>query len=215
MIERSRAVRALYSVSTSSHAAAGAVGCLDESATDAGESLVARIRAGDPQALGEAYDAHHVHVRAFARRLTGDDDAAEDLLQETFLSLPRALVRFREASSLRSLLISIAINHARHYVRAAARRRAAMSRLARLGDLEAGPATPADEAEREELARQLVRAFDGLPIDQRVAFVLVDVEGRTSADVARLVGVPEGTVRSRVHHARRKLGEALARRGVR
>jgi RNA polymerase sigma-70 factor (ECF subfamily) len=215
LIERTGAVRELLSVSTSSHAAAGAVGCLDDSATAAGDSLVLRIRAGEAAALGEAYDAHHVHVRAFARRLIGDDDVAEDLLQETFLSLPRALEHFREESSLRSLLISIAINHARHYVRAAARRRAAMSRLACFGDLDAGPATPADEAEREELARQLVRALDALPMAQRVAFVLFDVEGRSSADVARLVGVPEGTVRTRVHHARRKLGEALARQGVR
>ncbi len=200
-------------------AVAVADSCLGDGATtaaNADDSLVTRIRRGEAAALGEAYDVHHAQVRAFARRLTGDDDAAEDMLQETFLSLPRALARFRDESSLRTLLLSIAINHARHYVRAAARRRAAMSRLARFGfDHEFPQATPAQEVEREELAGQLLRALDALPIAQRVAIVLFEVEGRTSAEVARLVGAPEGTVRTRLLHARRKLSETLAREGVR
>lgn len=177
------------------------------------DSLVSRLRRGDLAALGEAYDAHSAHVRAFARRMTGDDAAAEDLVQETFLALPRAVARFREESSLRTLLISIAINGARHHVRAAARRRATLSRLA----FEPTPAhtTPADEAERAQLADALVRAMDTLPHDQRVAIILCEVEGRTSAEVARIVGAPEGTVRTRLHHAKKKLSEALAREGVR
>jgi RNA polymerase sigma-70 factor, ECF subfamily len=177
------------------------------------DALVARLRSGDALALGEAYDAHHAHVRAFAGRITGDDGAAEDLVQETFLALPGAIARFRGESSLRTFLVSIAVNHARHHVRGAARRRAAVSRLAREG---APPSiTPADEVERRQLAAALVRALDGLPIDQRVTVVLCEVEERTSAEVAVITGVPEGTVRSRLHHARRKLIEALEKEGIR
>jgi RNA polymerase sigma-70 factor (ECF subfamily) len=177
------------------------------------ESLVERLRAGEVAALGEVYDTHHGHVRAFARRITGDDSAAEDLVQETFLALPGAIARFRSESSLRTLLVSIAVNHARNHVRAATRRRAAHARLAH--EAKVPSSTPAEEAERSQLAQALVRALDSLPIDQRVTVVLCEVEERTSSEVAAITGVPEGTVRSRLHHARRRLLEALGKEGVR
>lgn len=172
------------------------------------EALVARLRAGELAALGEAYDAHHVHVRAFAQRLLGDPSAAEDLVQETFLTLPRAIARFRGESSLRTLLVSIAVRHAGHHLRAAARRRTAMARLA-AEPPEAGLA-PDEVADRHRLAAALERALDALPVDQRVAVVLCEVEGRTSAEAARIVGAPEATVRTRLFHARRKLSALLA-----
>jgi RNA polymerase sigma-70 factor (ECF subfamily) len=172
------------------------------------EMLVARLRAGDLSALGEAYDAHHVHVRAFARRLLGDESAAEDLVQETFLTLPRAVARFRGESSLRTFLVSIAVRHVSHHIRAAARRRSAMARLAR--EPHVLPAAPDEDAERRRLAAALLRALDALPVDQRVAVVLCEVEGRTSAEAARIVGAPEATVRTRLFHAKRKLGVLLA-----
>jgi RNA polymerase sigma-70 factor (ECF subfamily) len=182
-------------------------------ATDAEGRLIERLRAADAMALGEAYDAHHEHVRAFARRMVGDESAAEDLVQETFLALPRALARFRGDAALRTFLVSIAVNHARHHVRAAARRRAAMARLAR--EPEPASAGPADEMARTQLAAALTRALDDLPIDQRVVVVLCEVEERTSAEVARIVGAPEGTVRTRLFHAKRKLSEALEKEGIR
>jgi RNA polymerase sigma-70 factor (ECF subfamily) len=174
--------------------------------------LVDRLKANDADALGAAYDAHHVHVRAFAARLLGDASAAEDLVQETFLTLPRAIARFRGESSLRTFLVAIAARHAGHHVRAAARRRAAMVRYRR--EPVAPPATPEDDATRERLAAALTRALDALPVDQRIAMVLCEVEGRTSVEVARIVGAPEGTVRTRLMHARRKLAELLQEEGV-
>jgi RNA polymerase sigma-70 factor (ECF subfamily) len=175
------------------------------------QRLVVRLQAGELAALAEAYDEHHVHVRAFAQRLIGDDGAAEDLVQETFLALPRVVARFRGDASLRTLLLSIAINGARHHVRAAARRRAATARLAREPNPEAS--TPAEEVARAELAAALLRALDALSIEQRAVVVLCEVEGRTAVEAARIVGAPEATVRTRLFHARRKLSEALAREG--
>jgi len=93
-------------------------------------TLIERLRDADPVAVGEAYDEHHGAVRAFAKRLVGDPTAAEDLVHEVFVSLPGAIRRFRGDSTLRTFLISIAVNHARHHVRAASRRRAAMDRMA-------------------------------------------------------------------------------------
>ena len=178
-----------------------------------GDVLGDRLRDGDLSAVGEAYDLHAAAVRRFARRLVGDADEAEDLVQQVFVTLPKAARRFDGRASLRTFLIAIAINHARHHVRAAARRRKAWERAS----LER-PQT-ADSPERAsqdgELARALSRALDTLPLDQRVAFVLCEVEERTSTEVALLVDAPEATVRTRLFHARRKLREALAKEGVR
>jgi RNA polymerase sigma-70 factor (ECF subfamily) len=171
------------------------------------ESLVARLRAGNREALGAAFDAHHVHVRAFAQRMLGDEGAAEDLVQETFLALPRAIRGFRGDASLRTFLISIAVNHARHHVRAAARRRATAARFGREPEVVHGG--PAEEVARIQLAETLMRALDELPVEQRVAVVLCEIEERSGAEAAKIMGVPDATVRTRLFHAKRKLAEAL------
>lgn len=183
--------------------------------------LVARLQVGEPSALGELYDEHAVALHAFARRLVGDDEQAKDLVQEVFLSVPSAIRRFQGASSLRTFVMSIAVNHARHHVRAAARRRAAMARYAEErsssershGDSSDG--SPEQEARRVHLASLLTAALDALPLEQRVAFVLCEVEERTSREVASIVAAPEATVRTRLHHAKKKLREALSRREAR
>ena len=177
------------------------------------DDVVERLRGGDLDALGEAYDAHHAHVRAFARRLVGDDAAAEDLVQEVFVSLPRVIQRFRGGSALRTFLVAVAVNHARHHVRAAARRRAAMTRLTR--EPAAAATDPEGHAERGQLAAALVRALDELPLEQRVAFVLCEVEEQSAAEAALAAGVPEATVRTRLFHAKRKLRTRLEREGLR
>ncbi len=186
---------------------------VNDDAAGSEDRIVARLRAGDLAALGDAYDAHHAHVRAFARRLIGEEPAAEDLVQETFLALPRALRRFRGDSTLRTYLTSIAIQHARHFVRAAARRRAAEERLSR--EPRTPSETPADDVSRARLAARLLRALDTLPLEQRAAVVLCEVEERTSVEAARILGIPEGTVRTRLFHAKRKLADVLAKEGLR
>jgi RNA polymerase sigma-70 factor (ECF subfamily) len=174
--------------------------------------LPGRLREGDVQAVAEAYDQFAETVRAFARRLTGDAEAAEDLVHDVFVTLPSAIRNFRGESSLKTFLVSIAVNHARHHLRAAARRRSAMQRYSEQ------PESSVDDPEhllrRRQLADLLSSALDELPLDQRVAFVLCDVEERPSPEVASIVGVPEATVRTRLFHARRKLRERLEQIGV-
>jgi len=80
------------------------------------EDLVERLRRGDVAAIGQAYDRHYQAVRTFARRLTGDDASAEDLVHDVFVNLPQVMQRFRGGSSLKTFLIAIAVNHARHHV---------------------------------------------------------------------------------------------------
>jgi RNA polymerase sigma-70 factor (ECF subfamily) len=181
--------------------------------SDDSDSLVARLARGDANAVGEVYDQHHAAVRAFAKRLVGDASASEDLVHEVFVALPKAIAHYRGDSSLRTFLIGIAVNHARHHVRAAARRRNAFEQLGR--EPSVAPGDPEREVRRRELARILTRALDALSIDQRIAFVLCEIEERTSREAADIVGVPEATVRTRLFHAKKKLRVLLEAEAVR
>lgn len=177
------------------------------------ETLLSRLRAGDTHALGEVYDQHHEAVRAFASRLTGDTSIAEDLVHEVFVALPRVIKRFQGESTLRSFLTGVVINHARHHVRSASRRRAVLTKVGREPSPES--LSPESSASGQAFLTVLNRALDALPLDQRVAFVLCDVEERTAGEAAAIAGAPEATMRTRLFHARKKLRAALEQEGIR
>jgi RNA polymerase sigma-70 factor, ECF subfamily len=168
------------------------------------DDLIAGIGARDGNALARVYDAHHVALRALARRLVGDETIAEDLVHDTFVALPGAIRGFRGSSSLRTFVMGIAVNRARKYIRAATRRRAAYERHAAQPAPAESPA-PDVALARRQLAAALHHALDGLPHDQRIAFVLCGIEELTSAEAATVMGCPEETVRTRLFHARKKL----------
>lgn len=170
------------------------------------------LREGDLAALGKVYDEHHAAVRTFARRLIGEE-AAEDLVHDTFLTLPKALRRWNGSGSLRTFIIGIAVNHARHYVRAASRRRLAMARFSE--EPQAAPRSQEEHSEQRALAELLLRALDTLSFDHRTTFVLCEVEERPSPEVAQILGIPEATVRTRLFHARKQLRSWLEQEGVR
>jgi RNA polymerase sigma-70 factor (ECF subfamily) len=172
-----------------------------------GAALALRLAQGDESALHQVYFQQHARLRQFALRLVGDAAAADDLVHEVFVKLPRAIRRLGPDASLPSFLIGMAANGAKHHVRAAARRRKLAARLGR-EPLPGG--APPDDVERRQLAQALVRALDELPLDQRVAFVLCEVEERSSAEAAAIVGVKDSTLRGRLFHAKRKLRLLLA-----
>ena len=166
-------------------------------------AIVEALRHGRLDALAAAFDRWHQRVRVLARRLLSDDAAAEDVVQEVFAALPRAILRFRGEVTLETFLLAIAVKRARHHRRAAARRRRALARLACEDRL--GPRDPEQDAYRLQLGRRLRAALDRLPMPQRVAFVLCVVEELSSAQAAAIAAVPEATVRTRLFHARRRL----------
>jgi RNA polymerase sigma-70 factor (ECF subfamily) len=184
----------------------------DEPELDSEALCIQALKRGELEALGELYDRHHQAVRAFAGRLLSDPSAAEDLLQEVFLSVPGAIHNYQGDSSIRTFLIGIAVNKSRHHLRAATRRRAAIERMS--SEPTRTTIDPERQAMREEAARALVRALDQLSHDHRVAFVLCEIEERSSSEVARIVNAPEGTVRTRLFHAKRKLRELIEARGL-
>jgi RNA polymerase sigma-70 factor (ECF subfamily) len=170
------------------------------------------LRRQDLHSLARAFDLWHQRVRVLARRLLSDAATAEDVVQEVFAALPQAARRFRGEADLETFLLAIAVKRARRHQRAAARRQRALARLA--DQQRPGPRDPEQESYRRELGSRLAAALDHLPLPQRIAFVLCEIEELTSAQAAIIAGVPEATVRTRLHHARRRLrawfGEELA-----
>lgn len=171
-------------------------------------ALAAEIGSGSADAVARAFDRWHQRVRILARRLLGEDAAAEDVVQETFAALSRAAERFRGDAALETFLLSIAIKRARDHAREALRRRRTLDDYARL-DI-GGIRDPEHHTYRAQLAARMAAALDRLPRRQREVFVLCAVEGLSSSETSVLVGVPESTVRTRLLHARRRLRDLLS-----
>ncbi|HJL17423.1 MAG TPA: RNA polymerase sigma factor [Sandaracinaceae bacterium LLY-WYZ-13_1] len=178
------------------------------------EELLARLKARDPRAVAHVYRAHHRRVRAFARRMVGDETTAEDVVHDVFVALPEAAARFRGDASLNTFLMSIAVNLCRRRLRSWARGRRAVERM-RQRDVPDEVRTPEAEARRRQLADALSRGLDTLTLEHREVFVLCAVEERTSQEVADILDIPPGTVRTRLFHARKNLRAFLEREGVR
>jgi RNA polymerase sigma-70 factor (ECF subfamily) len=176
--------------------------------SDDGDALVDGLRAGQLDALAAAFDRWHQRVRVLARRLLSDAAAAEDVVQDVFAALPGATRRFRGDVDLETFLLAIAVKRARRHRRAAVRRQRALARLAAVE--RRGPRDPEHDTYRRELGERLGAALDRLPLAQRVAFVLCEIEELTSAQAAVVASAPEATVRTRLYHARRRLRELLS-----
>jgi RNA polymerase sigma-70 factor (ECF subfamily) len=171
--------------------------------------LVGALAAGDRTAIRRVYKEYHEQVRAFARRLLGVDADAEEVVQEVFLALPRGVKGFQGKSTLGTFIMGMAVNHARHALRASARRRSALKRFAEEVPVTAAHGAPDEFLVRQQLADRLLSAMDQLNEEQRVTFVLCEVEERSSSEVAEILGIPSSTVRARVSAAREKLRVAL------
>ena len=166
-----------------------------------------RLAAGDMGALGELYDRHASAVLRFVRRTSSREDA-EDVLQSTFLRLAASAVRFDSSrSSGRAWIFGVAAHVLRERRRAWARFSAALGRLVS----DSSPAAPHAGASDASASVDVGRALDRLSDAKRVTFVLVEVEGFTCEEVAGMLGIPVGTVWTRLHHARKDLRGLLAR----
>ncbi len=172
------------------------------------EALVAACAVGENAALGALFDRHYDAVRRFLARMSGTDDRdLDDLVQVTFTAVPRAARSFDGRAAVRTWLLGIANNVARHHVRAEVARK----RLARsVAAVSAPSATDGNaDVEERERAQRLHVAVLGLPDKVREAFVLVYLEGVPGKDVADLLGVGEGTIWKRLFQARALLRDAM------
>lgn len=166
--------------------------------------LVAKAQAGEIAGFEQLYRRHAGRVYGLCLRLTGDPASAEDLTQEAFVRAWQKLPSFRGKSAFATWLHRLTVNVVIGHLRTLRRR----GGEAPAGDrLEGLPASRRDRG--PAAAIDLERAIAALPPKARLVFVLHDVEGFRHAEVAKLVGIAEGTSKAHLHRARRQLREAL------
>ena len=179
--------------------------------------LLRLARRGDHQAFHALIDRHAPWLFRVAVSMVGSREDAEDLLQEVFLAASSGLSRFQERSSVKTWLRSILLNHVSKLYRSRKVRRTISlddDRGATVGgepairaNLEADSPTPAATVESRADVQAMLRA---LSEEHRQIIVLREIEGLSYEEMATLLGVPRGTIESRLHRARQQLKEKFA-----
>jgi RNA polymerase sigma-70 factor (ECF subfamily) len=187
-------------------------------ATPLETGLVDLCRQGDAQAFARLVSLHEGMVFNLAARLLGDPEEARDLSQDVFLQVYRTLGRFQGRSSLKTWIYRIVVNQCRNRQRSWRRRRRDRSRPiedltpsehARLPAADPVHRSPYEQVVRAERARTVQGALLKLSFDHRAVLILREVEGLSCEATAVALGLPEGTVKSRLARAREALREAL------
>ncbi len=167
--------------------------------------LVAAHAAGDPHAFGELVRRHRDRLWAVALRTLRDPEDAADALQEALISAFRGASSFRAESAVTTWLHRIVVNACVDRVRRRQVRPAVPLPEGGSGE----PPVPGDAIADRELRLDVSKALAELPIEQRAPIVLVDVQGYTVTETARVLGIPEGTVKSRCARGRARLAVLL------
>jgi len=190
--------------SNSQHVTSSAV-ALESSYRVSEPDLIARVLAGDRIAARELYDAHSPRVFRLAFRLTGDADLAREFTQDTFVRAFSQLARFRGDSALSTWLHRITVTVVANAMRKVKRFRERETDLEDVHPIHSD-STAVDPVLREKLHR----AIDGLAEIYRTTLIMHDIEGYTHTEIAEVLGVAEGTCKSRLSQARAQLRAALA-----
>ena len=173
-------------------------------------ALVERHRQGDALAFEEIYQRYRGMVFNLALRMSGDRERAADLSQEIFLRIYRHLSRFKGRSSLKTWIYRVGLNCCRSRL---SRKRLPTQPLPDaaevLEELQDETTSPERVALARDAGRLVAEALRELPVTYREAVVLRDIEGFTYQEIAEVLNLPIGTVRSRLARARRALKEAV------
>jgi RNA polymerase sigma-70 factor (ECF subfamily) len=177
--------------------------------------IFSRLKAGDMSACRMCVEEHSDELYRLAYRMVRDEQAAEDIVQDTFLNAFKGLERFDGRSTLGTWLFRIAYNNALMKLRA-------QKPIASLDEdaefVENAPApivvpwreTPEEIVEQREMSEQLDSAIAALPTTLRAVFQLRDIEERSTAETAEILGLSEAAVKVRLHRARLALRETLS-----
>ncbi len=180
------------------------------------EALAERARAGDTRAFEMLVKRYQQPLFNYIRRMIGNASDAEDLFQDTFMKVYSHLERFRPEGSFRGWLYRIATNTCRDALRRRKLRRA-FSLDTGLGPGDAPPGeryasgapNPAEKAAEAELAGRLAAAVQSLSIKHRSVFLMARYEGMSYEEISQSLGIPLGTVKSRMNTAVNALMDAL------
>lgn len=183
----------------------------DRASGDAGERildelLVLRSQEGSREAFQRLVTRWQERLWRHAFRLTGREDAAWDVLQDSWMAVTRGITRLRDPGAFRRWAYTIVTRTATERLR---NRRVEDSGTS--DSLEEIPADDSERTRREQDVARLRAALRGLPRERRVLLSLRYLEEFEIWELAEILGIPEGTVKSRLHHARKQLKEILER----
>ena len=177
------------------------------------DSLIEQCLAGDQLAWEQIVRQNWRKVFNVAYKFVGKHDEAEDLTQDIFLKIFKALKTFDRRANFQTWIISISRNLCIDHYRSVRKERQTIARDVDSNDLQ--PATPDRgpyaQAEHQDLRAQLRQALESLPVTLRTAVVLRDLQELSYQEIADRLGLPEGTVKSRINRGRIELAHQLRR----
>ena len=179
-----------------------------DSTSDA--DYVRRLQRGETEAFEMLVRRHEKTIFNLVYRMLGDYDEAAEVSQEVFLSAYRAIGQFRGDANFSTWLYRIALNHTSTRRKTLIRRQqrnVAIEDTEPVRDLQPGPA---ETMEKKEIRERVQRALDNLEPDDATVILLRDLQDIPYEEVARLLEIPVGTVKSRLHRARQALKSQLA-----
>jgi len=178
--------------------------------------LIAAYSRGNSHALSELYRRHSRRVESVARHVVGPSDEVEDIVQDVFIELQRALHKFRGESRFTTWLHRVTVNVSLQHLRK--KKRKGWSRWLGLDQI-VGRHQPRSrslegQVEARETMRALYEVLDTLTEKKRVVFTLYELEGLSLEEISHTVGTSVNTVKSRLFHARREVFSDVKRRGL-
>ena len=173
--------------------------------------LMARIRAGEQLALHALYARHHVKVFRFALRLLRSEPAAEDVVSEVFTDVWRKPTNFEGRSEASTWLLAMTRNKAYSILRRNREQELDEDAAAETEDPADDPEVVLQKKDKGEILRTCI---ERLSAEHREVIDLVYYHDRSIEEIVRILGAPEGTVKTRMFYARRKLSELVKAAGV-
>ncbi len=168
--------------------------------------LVARCQHSDPDAFGELVSRHQDRIYTAISRFCGNAEDACDITQRAFINAFRKIQEFKGDAAFSTWIYRIAFNQAISFRRE--NRRTAVSLYSRDDELVTEPAddrSPDEGLESQETRRKVQQALDLLEEEDRKIILLKDLQGHSYDEIAEIMRIPKGTVRSRLHRARLEL----------
>jgi RNA polymerase sigma-70 factor (ECF subfamily) len=174
------------------------------------ETLIARAVGGDTAAFRALYTRHRAEVARLVYRMIGGQSDLDDVVQEVFFQVFRSLKDFRGQAKFSTWLHRVTVNVVLMHRRAARSRPTYTEEQAQDLTPDEERTAPDEDADRRERVRAFGRLLDRLADKKRIVFVLHELEGMAPAEIAKAVGAPVLTVRTRLFYARREIEAMLA-----
>ena len=189
----------------------------DELSRKQDDELIARTQGGDAAAFDDLIVKYSPRLYGLVYHMTSNHEDANDLMQDIWSKAFRSIVGFRGKSSFYTWIHSIGVNMTINFLKKRSRRHhlslddvdAGVQNDKEFIELTAGT-TPVREADLGELQKRLNEAMQKLSVDHRTVVTMFDIQGMPHAEIAKILGISEGTVRSRLFYAHRQLQNFLS-----